>query len=319
MKKIKNAIGDILVHSGGFCFWSGCLPTDYDAQDAHFYTHLFPRPAYPVNSTNPISGELAGKTVYVLDDTPLFFGETGEISEVFGLRALNIAGGTLRTRSIRAKSGIFISSDCMALAVSGAISSGGIIQCYGSEIESDSIDARRILFDSAGGSLNVSVNGSVVTERYEQFGGNVTIGGGIYSGADPAAVISINGDYAYHNSATLSVGGDIISAGSVTVGKPWQDTRINILGDMRAAHAILISGGNTFIRGAIESRTGDINIIGGTVNAGSLNAAGELIIGTAEDFYGLNDKITVFIADKLQTKGPVRISGGAVYDGGNIA
>ncbi|MCL2408272.1 MAG: hypothetical protein FWC96_01465 [Oscillospiraceae bacterium] len=318
MKKIKNATGDIWIHSGGFCFHSGNLPPDYDWQSGDFHTQSLPWPAYPANSANPISGELNGRSIYVLDDTPLFFGETDGIAEVFGIRELNVSGGTLCARSVRAKSGLFIAPGC-TVRVGCEISSGGIIECYGGDISAASIDARQIRFDSAGGPLCVSIQSSVVTERYEQHGGNVTIGGGLFSGADSAAVISVNGDYAYHNPAALSVNGDIISAGGIMIGKPGQNTRVTVLGNMRAERVISISGGKTFIRGMIESRTGDINVIGGIVNAGSLNAAGELAIGTAEDFYGLNSRITVFIADKLHTKSPVRISGGAVYDGGNIA
>jgi len=314
MKKIKNTNGDIWINSGGFCFQVGNFPTDSDDLDENYYI----QPAYPVNSANPISGDLNGRSIYVLDDTPLFFGKTGEIAEVSAIHELNIAGGTLRARSVRAKSGIFFAPGCV-VQVNCEISSDGIIECYGGKISAESIDARRIRFDSAGGPLNVSIQSSVVAERYEQYGGSVTISGGLFIGADSAAGISVNGDYAYHNPAELSVSGDIISAGGITIGKPGQDTRVTVLGAMRAERAISISGGKTFIRGEIESQGGDISVIGGVMNAGSLNAAGELAIGTAEDFYGLNDRITVFIADKLQTKGPIRISGGTVYDGGNIA
>ncbi|MCL2402378.1 MAG: hypothetical protein FWC90_07020, partial [Oscillospiraceae bacterium] len=299
-------------------FWDGYLPTNYDAQNAHFYTHPLPSPAYPINSTNPIPGALNGKSVCVLDDTPLFFSDVSEMAELIGIHTLNIAGGAVSTRSVSAKSGIFISPRC-AVRASFEISASGIVQCHGGEIEAASIDARRIRFDSAGGSLNVSIQGSVITAQYEQYGGSVTIGGGIYIGADPESIMSVNGDYAYHNPAELLVTGDITSAGEIIIGKPWQNAHINVLGDMRAEQSISISGGKTFIRGTIESRDGNINVIGGVVNAGALNAAGELSIGTVEDFYGLNDKITVFIADTLQTKDPVRIFGGAVYDGNNIA
>ena len=358
--------GDIWVYGGGLCFWDGAaLRFDEEIGSKEFYTWFLNESPYresavPLNDGNLLSGALDGRSMYVLDDTPLPFGEL-TLDEVTAYGELNMESGILRACSIRAANGIFVGAGCQVYA-EREISSGGFIDCSGGVIEAGSLDARRIWFDSAGAELHVSVSGSVLTGYYTQEGGEVAIGGGLYSlvtdPGDKRAGVSVNGEHARYNETSLRVGGDIVStgeAGSIEIGggtafggldetglRVYQslrsgkrdgllplythmakgeehlpDVTVWVGGDMKASHSASFFAGNTFIRGVLELRgtDGGVSIIGGALNASDMRVAGRLDIGAENDYYGLNDEITVFIANEIRVDGAVSIAGGTVYEG----
>ena len=358
--------GDIWVYGGALCFWDGtALRLDEELGAKEFYTRFLNESPYresamPVSGGSLLSGALDGRSMYVLDDTPLTFGEL-TLNEIIAYGELNIESGILRAASIRAADGVFVGTGCK-LYVEREISSGGFIECCGGVIEAGSLDARRIWFDSAGAELHVSVSGSALTGYYTQEGGEVTIGGGLYSlvtdPGDKRAGISVNGEYAKHNETSLKVGGDIVSAGeagSIEIGggtafggldetglrvyqslrsgkkdgglpdyahtdksaEHLQDVTVWVGGDMKASRSASFFAGNTFIRGVLELRgtDGGVSIFGGVLNASDMRVAGRLDIGTENDYYGLNDEITVFIANEIRVDGAVNVAGGTVYEG----
>ena len=358
--------GDIWVYGGALCFWNGAaLRFDKEVGSKEFYTWFLNESPYresavPLNGGSLLSGALDGRSMYVLDDTPLAFGEL-TLNEVTACGELNIESGILRACSIRAADGVFIGIGCQVYA-EREISSGGFIECSGGVIEAGSLDARRIWFDSAGAELRVSVSGSVLTGYYTQEGGEVAIGGGLYSlvtaPGDKRAGISVNGEYARHNGTSLKVGGDIVStgeAGSIEIGggtafggldetglRVYQslrsgkkdgslpvytqtaksaehlpDVTVWVGGDMKTSRSASFFTGNTFIRGVLELRGtgGGVSIFGGVLNASDMRVAGRLDIGTENDYYGLNNDITVFIANEIRVDGAVNIAGGTVYEG----
>jgi len=318
---VNRGRGDIWVYGGGCCFWNGgALRYDGETSISDFRARFLKESPYnysaePISALSPVAGAGASGALFVLDNTPLYFGSLS-VREVFALGELDIASGTLRAGSIRAASGIFINPGCEVYA-SGEISSGGFIECYGGTVEAAGIDARRVWFDSAGANLNVTVSGSVVTDNYAQHGGDVWIGGGLYGFASgERAGVSVNDQYAYHNGVSLRVGGDIVSGnGKIEVGGAVE---LFAGGDMRAQGQISFHGGRTFIRKRLECRDkrDGVRVYGGVVNVGDLRVAGPLTVGSGARSAG---EATVFVANRLQVGGQLDISGGTVYEGGGLA
>ena len=317
----------IWVYRGGWCFWDDGFPLyDFDAGFTDLSARFLDESPFlyiskPLTGQSPISGVYENVTLCVLDDTPVYLGEL-TVSEVFGPGELTIAAGTLHTKSIRAGAGIFIAPDARVYT-SGEISSGGFLNCLGGVIKAQSLDARRIWFQSSAAPLYVSVKGSVITTAYIQKGGETIIGGGLISighedGAD--AGILLDCEQARHNKTSLCIGGDVISSGKcggIEISGADKRCSVQVSGGMKAEHAIIFRGGNTFIHGALESRgdTGGIHVYGGVINTESLYAARAIEVGTADDIYGTNDTITLFVAKRVKASGCVNIYGGAVYEG----
>lgn len=331
----RDINGDGLVNSLDFAL---AFPDDAESRAG----------AQEVTQSHPIVCGVNNYTgIYILDDTPLYFGNVTVNGGLIGFSDVVIASGTLSVTELISAGRLMIGEEC-GIEVSGDIHAAGQLSCNGgiATVFGD-VEAAAIWLTSEKAPLVLAVEGDVRCGIYSQLGGSVTVLGGItadYNGKQQAGgqALTVSADGAVFGDTRLDVRGGIDAVQGAVIGGSIYSAGL----DEASLHAFLTVRGGGLTSPAAESGSvtvtagggltaqyiemycgelslaesltvtqGKTEVRGGKIAAHGIISAGDIILGSADDYYGTNEGISVILRDKATCGGDYICHSGLLVTG----